>query len=117
MKNPEHLPDLQTLLNDPESFRELAQSFLQDEFLKPLIPDDFPQAPYILDIDCDFILCEKALDIAPDSRLCRLAANAKLITLSTENEWVKILKLPGEKITGQSIAGKLRDTFLNINIL
>jgi hypothetical protein len=30
-----------------------------------------------------------------------------MITISTENDWVKLLRLPGENITGDTIAGRL----------
>ena len=100
-------PDLQTLLNSPECSRSFLQSVLSDRFLAPLLPENFPGTPYILDIDCDFILCSAALKKEKISLLRTLAANAGLITLSEENDWVKILKLPGENLTGKSSAESL----------
>ena len=42
-----------------------------------------------------------------DKIITSLIQNAALITLSTENDWVKILKLPSESITGSEIASIL----------
>ena len=100
-------PDMQTLLNFPENSRPFLQSVLSDRFLAPLLPENFPETPYILDIDCDFILCADALKSSDLSLLRTLACHAGLITLSEENDWVKILKLPGEELTGSSIAESL----------
>lgn len=101
------LPEVAVMLNEPEKFRPLAEKVLDDEFLSPLLSDGFPSAPYILDIDCDVILCERALLPRRAEIISRLAENAVLITLSREDDWVKILKLPGEKISGSSIAAAL----------
>ena len=103
----EALPSMNEMLNEPEKFRPLAEMVLDDRFIEPLLSDGFPCGPYILDIDCDYLLCRKALEPAESSLLDRLAENAELITLCRENEWVKILKLPGENITGESIADAL----------
>ena len=66
------------------------------------------ETPYILDVDCDFFLTAQSLRIQPDSRFSAWVQNAAMITLSRENDWVKLLKLPGENISGTSIAGYLR---------
>jgi hypothetical protein len=101
------LPEMEVILNEPEKFRDFAENVLDDRFLEPLLSDGFPSEPYILDIDCDYLLCRKALEPAESSLFDHLAENAQLITLCRENEWVKILKLPGENITGESIADTL----------
>ena len=101
------LPEMEVMLNEPEKFRPLAEMVLYDSFLGPLLADGFPSEPYILDVDCDYLLCREALEPAESSLLDRLAENAELITICRENEWVKILKLPGENITGESIADVL----------
>ncbi|MBR7120896.1 MAG: hypothetical protein IKC94_01485 [Lentisphaeria bacterium] len=107
VRNHPDMPELQTLLNDPDHARPFLENVLSDNFLFRLLPDGFPRIPYILDIDCDFILCAKALQIPPGSLLIKLASQAGLITISEENDWVKILKLPGEILSGTTIAGKL----------
>ena len=107
----ESLPDMDEMLNGGNRFRPLAEMVLSDTFLAPLLADGFPSQPYILDIDCDFILCEKALFPEKNSLLLHLAENAELITLSRENDWVRILKLAGENISGTQIAAALTDMF------
>jgi hypothetical protein len=107
VRNSDLVPDMDTMLNEPEIFRSTAEKVLSDSFLIPLLADDFPPQPYILDIDCDYLLCAKALDIEKNSFIDRLAANAQLITLCRENDWVKILKLPNENISGDMLSSAL----------
>lgn len=113
VRRSESLPDMETMLNDAENFRPAAEMVLDDRFLEPLTSDGFPRRPYILDIDCDYILCGKALFPEESAVIRRLAAGAALITLSEENDWVKILKLPGEKLSGSFIAAKLAEILAN----
>ena len=105
-RHPE-LPEMHDILNSPEKFRPLAEMFLDDRFLAPLLPGGVPAEPYILDIDCDYILCRKALRPEQSSLIRSLAENALLITISRENDWVKLLRLPQEDISGSVIAGEL----------
>ena len=105
---PEDFPSSEVILNSPELFRPQAESVLESSFLSALFPIlPAPGEPYILDIDCDYILCRKALYPHDDKIITSLIQNAALITLSTENDWVKILKLPSESITGSEIASLL----------
>ena len=102
---PADFPGSDVILNSPERFRPQAEKMLESSFLAAL----FPRLPdeneiYILDIDCDYILCRQALCPNDDRLIRRLIQNAALITLSRENDWVKILKLPGESISGTEIA-------------
>ena len=102
---PADFPGSDVILNSPEKFRPQAEQMLSSSFLAAL----FPRLPaeneiYILDIDCDYILCRNALYPADDRLIQQLVQNAALITLSRENDWVKILKLPGETITGTEVA-------------
>ena len=101
------LPEINTMLNDPESFRSAAAMVLDDRFLTPLLPENFPPVPYILDIDCDYLLCQAALTPDRAGVIRKLASEAAAITLSREPEWVKILRLPGENISGGSLADEL----------
>ena len=112
VRNHPDIPDLPTILNAPDTARPVLETVLSDRFLAPLLPENFPSIPYILDIDCDFILCAKALEFPAGSLIGNLAAHAGLITLSEENDWVKILKLPGETVTGTEIARKLSRAFI-----
>ena len=102
------LPDMDVMLNEPEKFRPVAGMVLDDDFLGELLSDGFPSMPYILDVDCDVFTCEKALHPRNGKIISRLAENAGLITISKENDWVKILKLPGENVTGSDLAAKLQ---------
>ena len=105
---PKDFPSSEVILNQPELFRPQAESVLESHFLSALFPIlPAPGETYILDIDCDYILCRKALCPKDDSVITRLIRNAALVTLSTENDWVKILKLPSETITGSEIASIL----------
>ena len=102
------LPDMESMLNDAAEFRPVARMVLDDRFLVPLLADGFPDEPYIQDIDCDYIMCREALEPEQSSFLRRLMHGAQLITLSREEAWVKILKLPGENLDSAEITGKLR---------
>ena len=105
---PKDFPSSEVILNQPELFRPQAESVLESHFLSALFPIlPAPGETYILDIDCDYILCRKALYPQDDSVITQLIKNAALVTLSTENDWVKILKLPSETITGSEIASIL----------
>ena len=106
---PPQLPELDVMLNEPEKYRPLAEKVLESSFLQTIIPEGIPAEPYILDIDCDCIQCEAALHPADGSFIDDLARHAVGITLSREEDWVKLLRLPGEKISGKSIAGELSD--------
>ena len=106
---PAGLPPPEIILNSPESARGHLENFLSDTSLRQLfhrLPE--PGETYILDIDCDCILSAGTLEPDNSFILDHLIENAALITLSCENDWVKLLKLPGENITGTAIADKLR---------
>ena len=105
VRRPEGFPEPEIILNSPDDARTALENFLSDASLREM----FPRLPatgekYILDIDCDCILCCKALFPENSAIWQSLLKNAALITLSRENDWVKILKLPGETITGNEIA-------------
>lgn len=108
VRHSEILPPVGVMLNEPEKFRDTASSVLDDSFLGPLLADKYPHGKYILDIDCDYILCRSALCPKKHRVIDDLAEYAQLITFSCENDWVRILKLPGESISGTSIAHELR---------
>ena len=106
------LPDMDDMLNNSELFRPVAEMVLDDRFLEPLLQDGFPDKPFILDIDCDCILCRRALHPEQSSVLRRLMQQAEVITFSREDDWIKILKLPGEKFDSDDIIDGLT-AFLN----
>lgn len=102
-------PEQNEALNQPEMFRPFAAGFLSSEFIHRAFGDDLPppDEPYILDIDCDAVLCAAALDLSKLELFGTLAAKAALVTISRENDWVKLLKLPGENLSGGETAEKL----------
>ena len=101
-------PPVQTILNDPESVRDFA-----DTLLSRGLPESAELAftrgpdPWILDIDCDVFLTEKALGYPEDGLFADWVRRAALITVSRESDWVKLLRLPGEHMTGEHIASEL----------
>ncbi len=98
---PELTPD--TVLQSPEAIRHLADNALA------LLPEIPVTEPFILDIDCDFFLTAQAYRILPDSRFAEWVRHAAMITLSCEKDWVKLLRLPGENISGDAIARSLQE--------
>ena len=102
----DHLPDEFIQLNEPEKFRPFADNIIDDSFLIPLL-EDIPQTPYILDIDCDNFMTEKSLLPESAGLWHKLIKNASGISVSLESDYVKILRLPGENISGNSIADHL----------
>ena len=103
-------PDELTQLNEPEKFYPLASKVLDDDFLIPLL-GDIPSGKYILDIDCDNFLCRQALYPEKDTLWKKLIRNACAITISKESDYVRILKMRNEDISGESIADYLLKFF------
>ena len=101
-------PSVQSILNDPESVRDFTDTLLSSRL--PVSEElNFTRgtAPWILDIDCDVFLTERALEYPEDGLFADWVRRASLITVSRESDWVKLLRLPGEKLTGESIAAEL----------
>lgn len=101
-------PSVQTILNEPESARDFADTLLTSR-LPRSAELDFTRGPvpWILDIDCDVFLTERALEYPEDGLFADWIRGAALITISRESDWVKLLRLPGERVTGESLAAKL----------
>ena len=103
-------PPVQTILNDPESARDFA-----DHLLSAGLPEsaelDFTRGtePWILDIDCDVFLTKKAPEYSEDSLFADWVRRAALITVSRESDWVRLLRFPGERLTGDRLASRLRE--------
>lgn len=101
-------PSVQTILNESETARNFAGTLLSTR-----LPEseelNFTRgsAPWILDIDCDVFLTERALDYPEDGLFADWIRRAGLITISRESDWVKLLRLPGERITGETLAARL----------
>jgi len=68
-----------------------------------------PEAePYILDIDLDYFHTEKAIDPDDPATFYRLVKNALAVTIATEPECVKNLRLGRAKITGDSLLESMK---------
>ena len=102
------VPPVQTILNDPESARAFAGTILS-RGLPESAELDFTRSsgPWILDIDCDVFLTENAPDYPEDGLFADWVRRASLITVSRESDWVKLLRFPGERMTGELLASRL----------
>ncbi len=98
-------PSPQEVLNSSDQARRAAECWFETCFLSriPFHPD----GPYILDIDLDCVLCEKALHPADCSCFERLAEQAALVTVSLERDWQRILRLKGETLDSDSILAEI----------
>jgi hypothetical protein len=100
-------PDENVFFQDTETYRKLADSVLESDYLYRQFGEIEQYGKFIFDIDCDCILCEKSLHPSDGTLLSQLLKRSVLITISLESDWVRLLKLPGEKLTSQEIAEKL----------
>ena len=103
-------PDEFTQLNEPQKSLHLTSKILDDDFLVPLL-GNIPEGKYILDIDCDNFICRQALFPEKFSLWHKLIKNACAITVSKESDYVRLLKLRGEDISGDNIADYLLELF------
>ena len=101
------MPDPERILNDPEGFRDLAERVLTDEMLSSVLPAGGMASGFVLDIDCDLILCRRALEPAAHAVLDDLFRRAGLVSISREVDWVRLLKLPDETLDGGTVAAIL----------
>ena len=108
------LPSVERMLNRPEEFRAAAEQTLSDGVLAAVLPGGLPEAGFVLDIDCDCVLCRRALTPVRHAVLDGLLRRAGLVTLSLEEDWVRVLKLPGETLTGAEIARSLEERCRNV---
>ena len=105
-------PDLNLLLNDPDRFRPLADRVFEEEWLAArlaaagFVPEEHPG--FIFDLDLDYVLTEKALRPDRPGLLRRLLANAGLITLSREDDWLRLLRI--DPVTPDSLIRLLMQT-------
>ena len=105
-------PDLNLLLNDPDRFRPLADRVFEEEWLAArlaaagFVPEEHPG--FIFDLDLDYVLTEKALRPDRPGLLRRLLANAGLITLSREDDWLRLLRI--DPVTPDSLIRQLMQT-------
>lgn len=104
-------PEMNLLLNDPAAFRPLADRVFEEEWLADrlaaagFVPEE--HAGFIFDLDLDYLLTAKALQPRRPGLLHRLLANAGLITLSRENDWLRLLRL--DPVTPESLIRRLME--------
>lgn len=104
-------PELNFLLNHPEEFRPrasrvfetgwLAARFAEAEFS----PEENPG--FLFDLDLDYLLTADALAPADGTLLQLLLRTAALVTVSREEEWLRLLKLDPE-LTPEFLLTQLR---------
>ena len=97
-------PDENVFFQDPETYRELADSVLESDYLHRQFGEIEQYGKFIFDIDCDYILTAKALAPEDDSYFQMLLAKAEIVTISLERDWVRLLKFRSESITSETIA-------------
>lgn len=107
-------PDENEFLRDQERCRPLADSVLESDYLLRQFGGIERYVPFILDIDCDYILTRRALFPEDAAYFDALLRRAELVTVSLESDWVRLLKLPGEDITGTAVAGAIADRLKNL---
>ena len=105
-------PELQTLLNDPEQFRPLAEGVFESAFLRARFEEAqfVPHAGFIFDLDLDYLLVERALTPDDGELLDELLRLAGLVTVSLEADWVRLLRIdPG--VSAESLLATFRKRF------
>ena len=107
-------PGENEFLREPERFRALADSVLESDCLARQFGDIHRYGPFILDIDCDYILTRRALSPRDGGYFNALLRRAELVTVSLESDWVRLLKLPGEDLTGTDIASAVEARLENL---
>lgn len=91
--------------------REMAKQSLESDFLRRQLSGIEIPKPYIFDIDLDYILSHSALFSLEGSFLRELVKNAEVVTLSREDEWRKILQIPGDAIATDEVIQFLQTNF------
>ena len=93
------------VLNRPEHVRAAVDGLLSDGLFPPEVRAAFGDGtPYILDLDCDFFPTARALEFAPDGFFAELVRHAALVTVAEESDWVRLIRFPGETLTGETAA-------------
>lgn len=100
-------PDENEIFREPEKYRSLADSVLESDYLFRQFGDPEKYGRFILDIDCDYILTEKALYPRDDMFFRRLLEKAEIITVSLETDWVRLLRFRGESISSAQIVSRI----------
>lgn len=112
-------PELNFLLNHPEEFRPrasrvfetgwLAARFAEAEFS----PEENPG--FLFDLDLDYLLTVDALSPADGTLLQTLLRTAALVTVSREEEWLRLLKLDPE-LSPELLLNRLRSRIAEADV-
>lgn len=90
-----------------DCYRQYFDKALEDEHLEQYLKF-LPTENYILDIDCDYFKTEKSLAPAKSEIFFELLRNARMITVSLEADWVRLLTFEDQSaFSANHIAGKL----------
>ena len=100
-------PETQAILNSEPAAVSAAEKVLEPEYLQYAVFRNDLSKNYILDIDLDNFLCEKALHPEKPEFFLELANHAKGISISMERDWQRILRLKGETFTSNDILSML----------
>ena len=104
---PELWPETQVILNSGAEAVSAAEKVLEPEYLQYAVSTEDLKKNYILDLDLDNFLCEKALHPDDPSFFLELVSHAKGISISMERDWQRILRLKGETLTAEDILSML----------
>ena len=104
---PEIWPETQEILNSSPEAVSAAGKVLEPDYLQSAVSKEMLNLNYILDIDLDNFLCEKALLPDDPSFFRKLAKNSKGISISMERDWQRILRLQGETLDSERILSML----------
>lgn len=104
-------PELNFLLNHPEEFRPLADRVFDSGWLAArfagaeFAPGETPG--FLFDLDLDYLLTADALAPADGTLLQTMLRNAALVTVSREEEWLRLLRIDPE-VTPELLLTQLR---------
>lgn len=92
-----------------EKYRNFFDNALEDSFLEQF-QEFLPHENYILDIDCDYFKTEKSLNPAKSEIFSALLQNARMITISLERDWVRLLTFESPaQFTADYIVRRLKE--------
>lgn len=104
----ENFPEDEPL--NSELYRKYFDNALEDEHLTKY-QQFLPTENYILDIDCDYFKTEKSLAPAKSEIFFELLRNARMITVSLEHDWVRLLTFERGTFSSEYIVKRLTEMY------
>ncbi len=107
-------PPLQEWINAPERFRHCADQVFETDFLEArlaaaeFVPEE--HRGFLFDLDLDYLLTFRAATPDDPGMLLRLLSCAGMVTVSREEEWLRLLRLDRE-IDSAGLLARLRKFF------